>query len=192
MAETFRSLSSGQELSIAVEFAPKYFQKHFHFFANIFIILIRTNILDTKNTKKTVWKKRLHGWIELFTGITNMVSIGFFSNYFSHKMANKITPSFHQASSDPKKQKRVFRTGFCPPNHAQSTQLAEIRRLPVSNRSGSFCSVPQLTFCPILLPYGVCMGYSGIFSRLLNFGGIKNIVPTNMFWCPHDMLTLGT
>ena len=52
MAETFRSLSSGQELSIAVEFAPKYFQEHFHFFANIFIILIRTNVLDTKKKKK--------------------------------------------------------------------------------------------------------------------------------------------
>ena len=52
MAETFRSLSSGQELSIAVEFAPKYFQEHFHFLANIFIILIRTNVLDTKKKKK--------------------------------------------------------------------------------------------------------------------------------------------
>ena len=102
MAETFRSLSSGQELSIAVEFAQKYFQEHFHFFANIFIILIRTNVFDTKKKKK-VKKKRLHGWIELFTGIKNMVLVGFFSNYFSHKMANKITPSFHQASSDPKK-----------------------------------------------------------------------------------------
>ena len=56
MAETFRSLSSGQELSIAVQFAPKYFQEHFHFFANIFIILIRTNVLDTPKKKKKNYK----------------------------------------------------------------------------------------------------------------------------------------
>ena len=63
MAETFRSLSSGQELSIAVEFAPKYFQEHFHFFANIFIILIRTKALDTKKKKKKKVKKKALTWL---------------------------------------------------------------------------------------------------------------------------------
>ena len=75
MAVTFRELSSGRELSIAVEFAPKYCQEHFCFSSDIFLILIRTKVLDT--TKRIFFKKSanmcLHGWIELFTGITNMV-----------------------------------------------------------------------------------------------------------------------